>query len=461
MVTIKNLVEPVIFMYMIPETLTLIALQSLVYDRTCQEYYDQSMCRVLNNGSFHEKETIIQEESSEEILELLIGFLVPSTIAAMFLGPFGDIYSRKIVLILPLIGNIISHFIFMITASFVSIPMSLLFLGVIIRGCFGGTIIMMMALYTYVIHTADLKNRTVRIGILQAMSFIATTVGMLVSGILLDSINYTAMFGLIIILNIINLSYTVIVIEELIKTDQSILSTCKHIFQIQHVRSLFEFISKKRKSTERAIIMFGILITAIVILITRGEVPVIQLFLRHFPISADVNQVGYFFSLQNFVFGIALMTAFPILKKVLFVSDLYLSLSGFIAQGIGSVMFGLAPNIEVAFAVPVLRMPLGFTYAIMRSVASTFVNIDEEAKLFTIFAYLENLMPLVASVCFNGLYSLTFDIHEGYVFFVATAICAISCLLTVVMWHQIDENKKYESLQEEILDENHQLKTKE
>ncbi|XP_014778616.1 proton-coupled folate transporter [Octopus bimaculoides] len=448
MVYIRNVVEPVLFLYMFSDCLNIITLQSLVYERTCLKTLDPDLCPLLNNGSFQHEEVAIQVQTSKWVLHFNMALLIPSIIAALFLGPFGDAFSRKIVLILPIIGNITAIFVFLIISAFDNIPVIYLLIGVVLNGCCGGHIVMMMALYSYIVHITDLKYRTIRLGILESMVFLSTTIGMLVAGMMLKSVGHTAMYGIISIFNILNLFYTVFVVEELIETDKSTRKILRSIFLIENIKSLCKFMTQKRKSNTRTVLLFGILILSVLILMTKGEFSIIQLFLRHSPISASVTQIGYFFSLQNFVYGFTLIIILPLLKKCFSVNDFALSLVGFAAQGIGSIMFGLAQNITTAFIVPVVKMPLGFTYATIRSVTSTFVNIDEEAKLFTFMAYLENLMALLASVCFNGLYSLTFDIHQGFVFFVSTAICSLCTLFTVVMWFQIKQANGYKNLDE-------------
>lgn len=271
MVNIRNIVEPVLFLYMFSDCLKIITLQSLVYERTCLKTLDPKLCLSLNNGSFQVEEVAIQVQSSKWVLHFNTALLIPSIIAALFLGPFGDAYSRKIVLILPLIGNIAAIFIFLIISAFDSIPVTYLLIGVVLDGCCGGHIVMMMALYSYVTHVTDLKYRTIRFGILESMIFLSITIGMLVAGMMLKSVGHTAIYGVIIIFNIINLFYTVFVVEELIETDKSTTNILRSIFLIENIKRLYTFMIQKRTSNTRCVLLFGILILSVLILMTKGK----------------------------------------------------------------------------------------------------------------------------------------------------------------------------------------------
>ena len=77
-------VEPVLFFYMLATFMQYAVFQDLVYEKTCLDNFNQTVCQNLNNNT--EALDIVQEQSSHWILSSTIALTVPSIIVANFLG---------------------------------------------------------------------------------------------------------------------------------------------------------------------------------------------------------------------------------------------------------------------------------------------------------------------------------------------------------------------------------------
>lgn len=77
-------VEPVLFIYMLATFMQYSVFQDLVYQKTCRENYNESVCHHLNDD--HEALDIVQREASHWILGSTVALSIPSIIVANYLG---------------------------------------------------------------------------------------------------------------------------------------------------------------------------------------------------------------------------------------------------------------------------------------------------------------------------------------------------------------------------------------
>ena len=77
-------VEPVLFFYMLASFMQYSAFQDLVYQKTCLDNFNETVCQNLNNIT--EALDLVQEQSSHWILGSTIALTIPSIIVANLLG---------------------------------------------------------------------------------------------------------------------------------------------------------------------------------------------------------------------------------------------------------------------------------------------------------------------------------------------------------------------------------------
>ncbi len=77
-------VEPVLFIYMLATFMQYSVFQDLVYQKTCQSNFNESVCQNLNDnqGALDE----VQKQASHWILGSTVSLTIPSIIVANYLG---------------------------------------------------------------------------------------------------------------------------------------------------------------------------------------------------------------------------------------------------------------------------------------------------------------------------------------------------------------------------------------
>lgn len=213
-------VEPVLFAFMLCTFLKLPVTQQLIFRKTCINLYNKSFCsHNLTRGSCgdgsNEAENAVQKSTSEWIFYNSVAHSIPSIVSSLLLGSWSDRFGRKVAIILPLIGLCIEGLSGLLNVVFYEAsPVHLLY-GNILSGMCGGFSAVLMALFSYIADiTKDKSNRTLRIGLLESMTFIGGATGELLSGILIEGTGFMAPYIIILTLSFVTIAYVVFVIKE-------------------------------------------------------------------------------------------------------------------------------------------------------------------------------------------------------------------------------------------------------
>lgn len=216
-------VEPVMFLYMLASFLQYSDYQALIYRRTCHlKYNNETICGHLYNKTFEAEDKQIQSEASAWIMYTNIAYSVPSILTvSFFLAPWGDRKGRKLTIIIPIVGSMINTLSNLIISNFPPLANSYLLVGNLISGFAGGYVALMMAIYSYIGHTSSDDLRTVKIGITEAMISLSATLGVLVSGVMLDNTSFSFVFSFVLGVQFLALVYTIIFVKEVTNAEEN------------------------------------------------------------------------------------------------------------------------------------------------------------------------------------------------------------------------------------------------
>jgi PCFT/HCP family folate transporter-like MFS transporter 1/3 len=245
-------VEPVLFVFMLCTFLKLPVSQQLIFRKTCLELYNESFCannftRKACGHSSSEQENAVQKASSEWIFYNSVAYSVPSIVSSLLWGSWSDKFGRKVTIVVPLIGLGIEAISNILNVHFYDAsPVHLLY-GNILSGVFGGFSTMLMALFSYMADiTKDKTNRTLRIGLLESMTFVGGATGELISGILIEHLGFMAPFIIILCLIVIAILYVTLVLRESYFPNQQ-----SRLFSIETFHGSFKVWFKHRPQNRR------------------------------------------------------------------------------------------------------------------------------------------------------------------------------------------------------------------
>ena len=267
-------VEPVLFLYMYVTFTGFVTAQALVYDKACYTNYNTTVCDNLKNKTFKEQEDSVQKMTSHWLMYMNLAMGIPSLfIVGLILGPWGDKVGRKIPVICPLIGQILTGISYTLNAYYFHASIVYMLIGNVLNGLFGGYIAALMANYSYIAHVSSLETKTVRIGILEGMIFLSGTIGTALSGIMLDKTSYVFVFILITGVSFVALIYTLLRVEN-IKPDRTEVSEesggcCQRLF-LGSIKDVLRCVYDKRHSKEFPILAVLMFIVFLIMLNTVG-----------------------------------------------------------------------------------------------------------------------------------------------------------------------------------------------
>ena len=218
-------VEPVLFLYMLAAFLNFPILQALLYSKVCTQTYNSSFCHQMSNSTFQEEhkseDKYLQSETSFWILKSNIALAVPSCFTVFFfIGTWGDKIGRKLPVILPIVGCLVYTMGNVINSLYMSVSINYLLIGIFVNGLCGGYIGVMMAVYSYITHVASDQNKTIRVAVLEAMTSLAGTVGVFISGVMLEKTSFVFVFSFNSVVLFIALLYSILWVED-IKADSA------------------------------------------------------------------------------------------------------------------------------------------------------------------------------------------------------------------------------------------------
>ncbi|XP_071081154.1 lysosomal proton-coupled steroid conjugate and bile acid symporter SLC46A3-like [Haliotis cracherodii] len=434
-------VEPVLFLYMIGSFLTYPTFQAFVFDKICTDSYNETFCASLQNKTFQEdhktEEDYVQSQTSYWILKKNVVELVPSClIVVFFLGPWGDKVGRKLPVLLPCSGAMLASITYLIMSVFPSIKKEYMYIGFAVNGLSGAFSALLMSVYSYVTHIADATNKTVRVGILESMTFFAATVGVFVSGVMLDNTSFVFVFAFITGSFFLGMLYAIIRLENITaNTRPEGEGICAYLC-LSSIKESGRCVMKKRQEKRNVYIFLLLVVFVILELGTSCEIDVLFLYTRRAPLSWTPTTFGYYKGLENFTRSLTLVIVLPLCRTM---RDTTLGLWGLASKIIGLVMIGLSPWTWLVFLVVIFAMFQGFPAAVVRSLMSSMVSQAEQGRLFGVVAAVESIASLLASLLFNELYPESLAFFPGFSFLLAAGLCVIAA--AIMLWLHLDLRK--------------------
>lgn len=270
-------VEPVLFLYMFTSFLYFPALQSLIFTKVCTQKYTPAVCdNIQHNETYkndHKKESdYVSSETSFWILKTNLALTVSSFfVVILFLGALGDKYGRKLPVILPCFGALAAYLSALVNAKYMSASLVYILIGPIVNGLCGGYIACLMAVYSFVGHISTPASKMTRVGILESMVFLSGTIGVFVSGLMLDNQGYIFTFSALCITMGIAILYAILWLENVQSAGREDRreNCCK--MMLKFLQESLQCVAKRRERNVFPAIFLQIISVDVLMLCTSGK----------------------------------------------------------------------------------------------------------------------------------------------------------------------------------------------
>ena len=261
----------------------------------------------------------VQGESTRLVFYVTLTDIITSVTAGLIIGPITDRHGRKIALLLASFGSILGSFVIICTV-YLSLDLRFLILAAFVSASLGGYLVMSMAILAYIADVSTHKTRTLRIGVIQAVHYLAQTLAFIISGIWLQETNcdFRPLMWVIVVCYSLSFIYPIVMFPESLSHRQHVNRTTKSNTIISIFYGLKLFFKPKLVTIK---LWVGLLALCIAQINLNGASVISTYFFIHEPLDWSPEQIGYFGSYNSVLHGVMLTVGLP-LALVLGCSDL-------------------------------------------------------------------------------------------------------------------------------------------
>ena len=451
-----------------------------------------------------ERELIVQHTAAHYMMyyKLLLNF--PAMLLVLFCGAWSDRAGRKLPIILTCFGTTSAVVLYM-SSIYVgglmgggdgrgqvghgAVPfLPLLLIGAAIRGSFGRSAVMTMAVHSYVSDHSARDRRTQKLSNLVAMSHFGYLVGSMSAGLLLDHYGFMCVFLTVTgIQTMCVLTASVSMKDEpaapatltvdenandrgdhevddtksiqadertpLLSTSiknsaesqqnsdvptlagESALSSmqpdkkcCRYLRQLS---GSFRMLFRPRPGGGRCHLLALFIAISLQQAMKSGEADVLLLYVERTPLNMTKSTYGYLLAANYACLGICAFVAPRILQRTCRLSDGFLAMIGLFFRMTGLMVLCFADSIPLVFLAVSLAGPHSMTVSSAKSLISKTVSDGEMGRTFSLLSSGETLSNLVGTVVFANMYAVTLTLFPGTSFLVEAGVFVIIFVIIV------------------------------
>ncbi len=417
----------------------------------------------------------VQEDSAKYIMAYKILLNLPAVLLGLFCGAWSDRIGRKMPVMLPCMGTIFATMLYM--SSMVSpthAVLSLVLSGAALRGAFGKSAVVTMALHSYISDISSREDRTERLGRLLAMNFFGYFVGSLLTGAMLETYGFDVIFCVVVFINAGCVLITIFFMEESLPTPEVTPANtpgepAKDItthpepspilpddaegipptddtkkkwktrfrmpFHPKHVRESLAVITRGREDRKQLHLILLFMTIIVQQTCKSGEVDVTLLYVERSPLSWHKSMYGYLLATDYACLGLAVFALLPVLSNILHINDITLVAIGIGFKIIRLIIMTFSNYTWMIYISVIIGCPSAMIISGSKSLISKTVDENEVGKAFSLLSCCETVSNLIGSVLFTNLYSMTLHLFSGLTFGV-DALVFVVLLVTIILLAQ-------------------------
>lgn len=322
---IRPTVEPTMFLYMMAFMVTSVIEQAFFVYRACRvnHNFTEEICTNLEQHDDYKK--IVQKTVSDfHQWNGILGHVVP-IILALFLGSWSDRRGRKLPLIMGLVGKLIYSVMFVVNTYQTHWPLEyIIYTATIPSALTGADVAIFASCFAYISDVSSVKQRTIRVTILDACYLVTIPVGVALGTYLFTSVvnkSYSVMFMINASLLFLAIVYSVVVLKWQTTSQQNsfvnlgFFGMFKDFFDKQHVVDSVRTLVKKRPNHRRLYLIIFMFAMALYTF-QRDEKPMLYLYTQ-LKFRWTVVKYSEFKVYQSIAFVVVMITGIPLMSKVL------------------------------------------------------------------------------------------------------------------------------------------------
>ncbi|XP_045206304.2 proton-coupled folate transporter-like [Mercenaria mercenaria] len=339
---------------------------------------------------------------------------IPAIFSGLFCGAWSDRKGRKIPMLFPCVGIILSAMCFIISLYMGPLAVWVALLGTLIQSVSGNTPVFAMTVNSYIASGSDNDQRTKQISMLYAMSSFGMSFGAFLAGLLkwelLISygivIGFQCLTAFVIILflretgNNPKNGYT----EHKSETETNGI-TCSNLSS--GIKSYISLLTEKGTNSVQTVVIVQLCLTFIYGCDINGVEDVLLMYVTARPFNWSKSWYSYYVSIRHISTGFVLLVLLPFLSNVLKLSDCTVISLGLLCNVSRYVGTGLSNKSWMIYALMTVWSVSLVTRPCNWSTLSKAANEQEQGKMFTLFSITDTVSKCVGSMVYVNLYGAT------------------------------------------------------
>ncbi|KAL4717813.1 hypothetical protein ACJJTC_000962 [Scirpophaga incertulas] len=449
-------VEPTMFFYMMAFMITSVIEQTFYVFRACtvDHKYSEEICYNINQHEHINNEVQVTVSVFHQ-WNGIAGHIVPLMLA-FFLGSYSDKRGRKFILLSGLVGKL--YFSAMITLnSLKAWPLNyVIYTATFPSALTGADLTIFAACFAYIADVSSLKNRTLRVGILDVVYLSTLPTGVAIGNLLYTKVvnrSFTAMFAINTCFMVLATLHCLFTLEWQTGPQQKSLSEAGvknpvvDFFDYNNVRKTIQTLTKWRVGNRRLFLWFLFLSMAFYTF-QRDERPVLYLY-TSLIFKWEATDFSYFRTYLSTAYVVVMLFGIPIMTKLFKWRDTIIIMIGACAHITGHLIYAHA-TVDTMMYVGATTAALGPCVApLIRSMTSKVLPASERGVAYAFLSVMENAVAMFASVIYSQLYKATLDTeYINSIFYLTMTTQAIVFSLALLM-EILLKGQPLESMEEE------------
>ncbi|KAG1682175.1 Solute carrier family 46 member 3 [Nymphon striatum] len=416
-------IEPILFLMMFAVSLVSTTNVTFMMKMVCssEKNYSAEVCQnFLDDDQYEQQKIIIQKSTNNWGIINSVVTVLPTVCLSLFAGPWSDKYGRKLPLILPFTGSLISSAM-LIAISYIDYdypPYTIIIVN-ISNGLTGSYITQLIA-FTYIADITSKEDRSVKYIFVEGITMLGLPLGNLLAGYIHKLYGFGPVYILALSCQICAMVYGTLFLKETqgIDNEDSWKTRMKYFFSLNTLKSGLRAFLRARSGHNRLLLVFMFFSMLAFMFFINLQYGVVYMYTQ---LIFDWDQWTYsiFQSSTNFALLTFLIIIAPLITYIFKIPDVVLGIFGSFSGITSVIIMGIVRSTILFYIGGFVGVLQAMIPPLIRSAITKIVDADEIGKILALLSTLDLATPIFAALIYSQVYNNTVEFFPSCCYFMA------------------------------------------